>query len=472
MKSKQGKKNSSKVPILIVDDEASTRLALSKLLSKEGFLPLCAASAEEALELLNKNPVDIIISDFKLPNMSGIDLLKVVKEKSPNASFILITGYATIQNAVAAMKAGAYDYILKPLKFDELKKVIFKALEKQQLVKENLYLKEQLYGKFSFKSIIGKSLPMQNLFSMMEKVSDSDCTVLIQGASGTGKELVARAIHYNSPVKENKFVAINCGSIPHDLLESELFGYEKGAFTGAVASKIGKFEYADGGTVFLDEIGNMSMDLQMKLLRVLQEMEVERIGSTKTKKIDVRVLSATNVNLKNAVTRGHFREDLYYRLNVVQINLPLLKDRVEDVPLLVKHFLRKHALKTKQKAKAINKPALKLLMSYNFPGNVRELENMIERAIILCDGDTISKKDLPEHLHSHAAIPKPTVVHFEKDIENGVDLNKEVIKFEHELINNALKLHKGTKSKAAKFLNINRTTLVEKLKRMEPTKNN
>jgi DNA-binding NtrC family response regulator len=466
MKGKQNRQDSSKIPILVVDDEKSTRLALSKLLEKEGLLPCVAASAEEALEVLNKNPINIIISDFRLPNMNGIELLQIVKKKSPNVSFILITGHATIQSAITAMKAGAYDYILKPLKFDELKKIILKAIEKQQLVQENIYLKEQLYGKYDFSNIIGKSLPMQNIFNIMEKVSDNDCTVLIQGASGTGKEIVARAIHYNSPVRDNRFVAINCGSIPHNLLESELFGHEKGAFTGAVASKVGKFEYADGGTIFLDEIGNMSMDLQMKLLRVLQEREIEKVGSTKTKKINVRVLSATNVNLKNAITRGHFREDLYYRLNVVQINLPPLKDRAEDIPLLIKHFLKKYSKKSNDNKTTVDDGALKLLTSYNFPGNVRELENIIERAVILCDNNLITEKDLPDHVKDHVIIPK-TTIHLEKNLAGGIDLNKEVITFEQELIKNALKLHQGTKSKAAKFLNINRTTLVEKLKRMD-----
>jgi DNA-binding NtrC family response regulator len=467
MRGRKDKADPSKVPILIVDDEEATRIALSRLLEKENLLPYCASSGEEALEVLKKNPIDIIISDLKLPNMSGIDLLRAVKVRLPNISFILITGYATIQNAVMAMKAGAYDYILKPLKFDELKKVILKAVDQQRLIKENIYLKEQLYGKYNFNNIIGKSLPMQDVFNIMEKVSDNECTVLIQGASGTGKELVAKAIHFNSPLKDNKFVAINCGSIPHDLLESELFGHEKGSFTGAVASKIGKFEYADGGTIFLDEIGNMSMDLQMKLLRVLQEKEIERVGSPKTKKINVRVLSATNVNLKNAITRGHFREDLYYRLNVVQINLPPLKDRLEDVPLLIKHFLKKYSRREKDKGTTISDTAIKLLQSYSFPGNVRELENIIERAVILCDNNQITEKDFPEHVQDQVILPSKKVFQLDKNMTSGINLNDEVIKYEQELIKNALKLHKGTKSKAARFLNINRTTLVEKLKRMD-----
>jgi DNA-binding NtrC family response regulator len=468
MKGRQNKADSQKFPILIVDDEEHTRLALARLLEKENFLTYCASSGEEALEVLKKNQVDIVVSDLKLPKMNGIELLKTVKKKTPNTSIILITGYGSIQTAVMAMKEGAYDYIVKPLDFDVLKKVIFKALEKQHLIKENIYLRELLYGRYNFSNIIGKSLSMQKVFNIIEKVADNDlCTVLIQGESGTGKELVAKAIHYNSTRRNGKFVAINCGSIPHDLLESELFGHVKGSFTGAVADKVGKFEYAEGGTIFLDEIGNMSPDLQIKLLRVLQEKEIERVGSTKTKKINVRVISASNVNLKNAIKRENFREDLYYRLNVVQINIPSLKERKEDIPLLVKYFLKKYSDKTKNKKKVmIDDVAHRLLESYPFPGNVRELENIIERAIILCEGNNITKEDLPEHVQNQVILPKISPLQFKKNMESGIDLNKEMIKYEEELIKNALKLYKGTKSKAAKFLNINRTTLVEKLKRM------
>ncbi len=462
---KNSKTTVVKVPILVVDDEKNTRLALNTLLKQDIFLPYSAASAEEAFDILKKHQFDIIITDLKLPQKSGIDLLKEAKRRSPNTSIILITGHATVQTAVMAMKEGAYDYITKPVKFDELKKVIYKALEKQALVKENIYLKELLYGKYDFSNIIGKSLAMQKIFNLIEKVADNDCSVLIQGESGTGKELVAKAVHYNSSRRNNKFVAINCGSIPSELLESELFGHVRGSFTGAIADKMGKFEYADGGTILLDEIGNMSVALQMKILRVLQEREIEKVGGTKAKKIDVRIISATNVNLGKAIKEGKFREDLYYRLNVVQINLPSLRDRVEDIPLLVKHFMKKYSKLRKRKVK-ISDSAIDILNSYRFSGNVRELENMVDRAIILCEDDTITENDLPESVVNQAMLPKKSVVKLTKSMTSGIDLNKEIAIFEEELITKALKLYNGKKSKAAKFLNINRTTLVGKLKRM------
>ncbi len=467
MSKSDNNEGSSKIPILIVDDEVHTRLALTKLLERENFLPFSAGSGEEALKILKKENIDIVITDLKLPNMNGIDLLKNIKETAPHICTLLITGHATIKTAVTAIKEGAYDYILKPLKFDELKKVIDKALDQQRLINENTYLKKLLYGKYDFSNIIGKSLAMQEVFNVMEKVADQDCSILILGNSGTGKELVAKAVHYNSSRRDNKFVAINCGSIPHNLLESELFGHVKGAFTGAHATKVGKFEYADNGTIFLDEIGNMSPALQVKLLRVLQEKEIVKVGDTKSKKIDVRVVSATNANLTEAIKNGTFREDLYYRLDIVQLNLPTLEKRKGDVPLLAKYFLKKYSKKIKNKKVIIDDSAIKLLEAYDFPGNVRELENMIERAIILCDDNKITEKDFPQNVRSKALIPKASRVKSDKHTTTGIDLNSELAKFEKELIKNAMALHKGTKSKAAKFLNINRTTLVEKLKRME-----
>ncbi len=451
--------------ILLIDDDAGNREAIRMLLANSGFQVFSAASGEEAMALLQKSRFEVILTDLFLPGISGMDILKQVKEKDPASSVILITGKASAETAVEAMKSGAFDYLTKPLNFERLKVLIDKALEKTRLLNENLYLRQQLRGKYRFDRIIGNSRAMQQVFSRMEKIVGTDSTILILGDSGTGKELVAKAIHFNGNRKDQPFVAINCGAIPAELLESELFGHVKGAFTGAVAEKKGKFEQANRGTIFLDEIATMPLHLQMKLLRVLQEQEVEKIGDNKTIQLDVRVISATNANLEEAVRKGTFREDLYYRLNVIPIRLPGLKERREDIALLVRHFAQKICQESGRSSVAFSNEALRAMEGYAWPGNVRELENVVERTITLTDGDMIQRDDLPpdigggEGAREYVA-PRPKLT------DQGVNLPGIVADLERELIIASLQHTKGIKARAAGLLNIKRTTLVEKIKRL------
>ncbi|PLX89550.1 MAG: DNA-binding response regulator [Desulfuromonas sp.] len=451
--------------ILLVDDEPGSRNGLSLLLQREGYRVAALDSGEAALELLNKEQVDVMITDLFLPGVSGIELLKWVKERSLPCSVILITGHASAETAVEAMKEGAFDYITKPINFEKLKVLVAKAVEKGQLVAENLYLRAQLRGKYKFDNIIGNSPAIQPVFTRIEKILHTDSTILVLGESGTGKELVARAIHFNGNRKDKPFVAINCGAIPAELLESELFGHVRGSFTGAVADKIGKFELANQGTIFLDEIGTMPMHLQMKLLRVLQESELERVGGTKRVKLNVRVISATNADLEQLVDQGRFREDLFYRLNVIPIQLPPLRDRIEDIPLLAKFFLRKVCETMKRPIMSLTPRALRALEAYQWPGNVREMENVIERAVALADGEVIDCADLPEKIGGHQE-QEPPVSSINLP-ENGLDLPATLAVFEQTLITQALDRSAGVKARAATLLGINRTTLVEKMKRYD-----
>jgi len=455
--------------ILLIDDESHNREALTLLLTHAGYQVQSAASGEEALKILQETPFEVVITDLFLPGVSGIDILKRVKEDSPYTNVILITGNASAETAVEAMKEGAFDYITKPLNFEKLKILVAKALEKSRLVAENLYLRQQLRGKYKFDRIIGNSPAMQQVFSRMEKIVHTDSTILILGESGTGKELVAKAIHFNGPRREKPFIAINCGAIPADLLESELFGHARGSFTGAVADKPGKFEAANGGTIFLDEIGTMPMHLQMKLLRVLQEHEVERVGTSKKIKLNVRVISATNANIEDEVKRGAFREDLYYRLNVIPILLPPLRERREDIALLARHFLLKSCKEMNRPLMSISPAAMQALEAYDWPGNVREMENVIERSVALTDGEIIERSDLPAGIggiddESIPGLLCPRVT------EDGVDMVRIIEAIERRLIGEALELSDGVKARAANLLGINRTTLVEKIKRhtLEP----
>ncbi|MDH3453814.1 MAG: sigma-54 dependent transcriptional regulator [Desulfuromonadales bacterium] len=451
--------------ILFIDDEPGSREGLTLLLEREGYRLEAVGAGEEAISLLSRKSYDVIITDLFLPGVSGIDILKHVKEQRLPCNVILITGNATAETAVKAMKEGAFDYITKPVNFEELKVIVAKAVEKSRLVAENLYLRQQLRGKYKFDNMIGNSPAIQPVFARMEKILVTDSTVLILGESGTGKELVARAIHFNGLRKEKPFIAINCGAIPADLLESELFGHMRGSFTGAVADKLGKFELANKGTIFLDEIGTMPLQLQMKLLRVLQEQEVERVGSTSRIKLDVRVISATNADLEGRVSRGEFREDLYYRLNVIPIHLPPLRDRHEDIPLLAKHFLRKICTDMHRPVLEITQGAIRALEAYQWPGNVREMENVIERAVALTDGDIIDRQDLPSQIggiteeNSHF----PTL----KIPGEGLDLAETIALIEKALIKQALDKSSNVKARAASLLKINRTTLVEKIKRYD-----
>jgi two-component system response regulator AtoC len=449
--------------ILFIDDEMGSREGLSLLLKREGYQVDAVAAGEEALGLLAKQSYDVIITDLFLPGVSGIDILKHVKEHSLPCNVILITGNATAETAVEAMKEGAFDYVTKPLNFEKLKVLIAKAVEKSRLVAENMYLRQQLRGKYKFDNIIGSSPAMQPVFSRMEKILHTDSTVLILGESGTGKELVARAIHFNGARKQKPFIPINCGAIPAELLESELFGHVRGSFTGAVADKPGKFEAANQGTIFLDEIGTMPLHLQMKLLRVLQDQELERVGSTRRTKLDVRVISATNADIEERVRRGQFREDLYYRLNVIPINLPPLRNRREDIPLLAKHFLRKICKDMRRPVLEMTQTALMALEHYPWPGNVREMENVIERAVALTEDDIIDCRDLPPKIGGVAIqtdrLPSLRVP------DEGLDLPETIAQIELTLIRQAMDKSDNIKARAAELLHINRTTLVEKMKR-------
>jgi DNA-binding NtrC family response regulator len=452
--------------ILVIEDETANREAIALLLANAGYQVTTAETGEEALEILAKTPFEVILTDLFLPGVSGIDILKKVKEEAPFTSVILITGKGSAETAVEAMKEGAFDYITKPLHFEKLQVIIAKALEKSRLMAENFYLRQQLRGKYRFDNIVGNSLAMQQVFSRMEKILNTDSTILILGESGTGKELVAKAIHYNGHRREKPFVAINCGAIPAELLESELFGHVKGAFTGAVADKIGKFQQAHQGTIFLDEIATMPMPLQMKLLRVLQEQEVEKVGGTRKIKLDVRVISATNANLEEEVEQGRFRKDLYYRLNVIPILLPPLRERREDIALLARHFLEKISKEMSRPVPSVTAAALHCLENYPWPGNVRELENVVERTVTLTEGTVIGKSDLPANISGsnyeeeepHIACPHLT--------ENGMDMGLIIADIERSLIKSALDLSNGVKARAANLLNIKRTTLVEKIKRL------
>jgi DNA-binding NtrC family response regulator len=454
--------------ILLIDDEPRNREALSLLLGKAGYQVQTAASGEEALEILAETPYAVIITDLFLPGVSGIDILKTVKTDYPYSNVILITGNASAETAVEAMKEGAFDYITKPVSFDKLELLVTKALEKSHLVAENLYLRQQLRGRFSFDNIIGHSPAMQQVFSRLDKIVHTDSTILILGESGTGKELVARAIHFNGARRDKPFVAINCGAIPADLLESELFGHVRGAFTGAVSDKPGKFEQADRGTIFLDEIGTMPQHLQMKLLRVLQEQEVERVGGTKRTKLNVRVISATNVDLEKEIKSGRFREDLYYRLNVIPIQLPPVRKRREDIPLLIRHFLQETCREMSRPLMSVSPEAMRALEEYDWPGNVREMQNIIERTIALSDTDRIEKKDLPPDIGGGEEETTPVASYNLVVGEQGIDLPGAINAIETRLIRDAMELAGGVKARAAALLGINRTTLVEKIKRLGP----
>ena len=453
--------------ILIVDDDSGNREGLTLLLQQAGYEITATESGESALQRLAETSFAIIITDLFMPGISGLDILRRVKERTPQTPVILMTGHASTETAVEAMKEGAFDYLTKPINVKELKILLDKALEKSRLVAENLYLRQQLRGKYHFANMIGNSPTMQAIFKQMEKIVQTDSTVLILGESGTGKELVASAVHYNSVRKEKPFIAINCGAIPGELLESELFGHVKGAFTGAVSDKAGKFEAAEGGTIFLDEIGTMPMQLQMKLLRVLQEREVERVGSSRRIRLNVRIISATNADLSELVKTREFREDLYYRLNVIPVHLPPLRERREDIPLLVKHFLKKSCEAQNHPPCTLSAEASVALQQYDWPGNVRELENVIERAVALVEGELIGLNDLPAQISQQAGIsPAPSLPSFNED---GIDLPALVAEFECRMIQAALESSGGVKTKAAELLHLNRTTLVEKIRRYNLT---
>lgn len=450
--------------ILIVEDETEQRELLSRILHYDGYTVIEVDTGMRAVKLAEKEPFDLVLSDLKLPGMDGIEVIERISKSNPQVAGIIVTGFGNIDSAIKAIRLGICDYIKKPYEVDELRHAVKRALELKVLKNENLMMKTQLKRKYSFDNIVGKHPKMMEVFRLIEKVSATDSTVLITGESGTGKELVARAIHYNSPRREKCLVPVNCAAIPETLLESELFGHVKGAFTGAITNRIGRFEVANGGTIFLDEIAEMSPKLQVKLLRVLQEGEFELVGSTRPVRVDVRVITATNKILDDLVARGTFREDLYYRLNVIPIHIPPLRERRSDIPLLVKHFLDQFTPNHNNKRKEISKEAMDVFMRYDWPGNVRELENMIERMIILTESDEITPDDLPERIKNSSG-HAPSEGSELSLPEDGCDLNGLVDNLETKFIYEALRRTRGNKNKAARLLGLKRTTLVEKIKK-------
>ncbi len=448
--------------ILLIDDSLELLENLEKILRAEGFEVDTASDGNSGIKKIEDKYYDLILTDLKMPGADGIEVLKFVMQNSPESICIILTGFGTIKNAVDSIKLGAFDYLTKPIKVEEILLTIEKALEFRNLKRENIQLRNQLRKKYQFKNIIGDSPQMQRIFEIIERVADTDSTILIQGESGTGKELIAKALHYNSYRSQGPFVPVNCAAIPGGLLESELFGHEKGAFTNAIRTRIGRFELANGGTLFLDEIGDMDIQMQSKLLRVLQEREFERIGGMKPIKIDIRLIAATHQDLEELVKQKKFREDLFYRLNVIPIKVPSLRERKSDIPLLVNHFIHQFKRSKKKDVNGITEEALSKLMEYDWPGNVRELENTIERMVILTNNKILSIEDLPEKVISK--IPKEFFGEIEV-LEKGISLEDAVNEFEKRLIIQALNKTGWIKNKAAQLLNVNRTTLIEKMKR-------
>jgi two-component system response regulator AtoC len=444
--------------ILIIDDEENMLHMLKTILSKEGYEIVTAGNGIEGLEKIETNLFDTILCDLRMPEMDGLSFLKTVKVKNIDSTIIMMSAYGTIDLAVEAMKHGAYDYISKPFKPDEIILNLRKAEERERLRKENILLKKEIKKEFCFENIITKNDKMLQIFETIHKISDYDTSILILGESGTGKELVAKAIHYNSKRSGKPFVAINCGAIPENLLESELFGYVKGAFTDANQNKKGLFEEANGGTLLLDEIGELPSNLQVKLLRTLQEGEVRKVGDTKQIKLDVRIIAATSKNLGQEVRSNSFREDLFYRLNVIQIDLPPLRERREDIPLLINHFLNRYNEKHHLKAKNISSAALNILVEYDWQGNIRELENAIERAVILSEGSRIEVSALPPDIRKLKA-PR------EKEMVNDEYSIKRIhLIMEEQLIKKALDKTQGNRTRAARLLEISHPSLLSKMK--------
>jgi len=448
--------------VLIVDDEKNYPPILSAVLQEEGFETLTAGSGQDALSQLENADVDLVLTDMKMPGMDGMSLLEQIKQKDPDLPVIMMTAHGTVDKAVEAMQKGAYSYLLKP--FDNKRLVVFvnKAVNMYRVVKDNRRLREDVSSRYRFDNIIGKSKAMREVFRTIEKVAPASATVLIEGENGTGKELVAKAIHFNGPRREKPFVAVNCSALAETLLESELFGHEKGAFTGAVAMRKGRFEIADTGTLFLDEIGELSQNLQVKLLRVLQERVFERVGGMRPVTVDVRIIAATNKQLKKEVEAGRFREDLYYRLNVLHIPLPPLRDRREDIRLLVDFFIRKYAEERGSEVpiSGVDHDVARMLYDYGWPGNVRELENVIERAMILCPGGNITVNDLPKHFRQQANRTLDL-----GEIPSSAKLSETLVMVEKALILRALKLSDNVQTRAAELLGIGKSGLSQKIKK-------
>lgn len=439
--------------ILVVDDEESIREFLEIMLKKEGLEVTCAEDGAKAKDILAKKSFDMVISDLQMPNMTGLELLKHVKESYPDLVFMMITAFGTTESAVEAMKMGAYDYLTKPFKIDEVRLNVANALRSRNLEVENRTLKKELNREYSFQNVVGNSEAMHRIFDLIKRVSMAPSNILITGESGTGKEVVAKAIHYNGPLKDRPFVTVNCGAIPEQLMESEMFGHKKGSFTSAVADKPGLFEVADGGTLFLDEVGELPLNIQVKLLRAIQERMIRRVGANEDIKVDVRIIAATNRELEDMVRQGTFRQDLYYRLNVINIKTPALRERKEDIPLLATFFLKKYNDRLNKQVQSISIDAMEILKKYDYPGNVRELENIIERTVALEGGATI----LPESLPPIVNTPTGRKMASSNEIEigaEGIDLDKVLGQIEKELLIKAIHAAGGVKKKGAKLLHI------------------
>jgi len=452
-----------KEKILVVDDDEGVRQVLGQSLQESGYGVTGVDSGERAVAAVREGAFGLIILDMVLPRVDGLEVLKEITALRPEIPIIMITGYASVETAIKAMKMGAVDYVVKPFRMEEVELVVAKALERSHLRRENTYLRRQLESTYGVHNIIGQSVEMRRIFGLIEQVASARSTILITGASGTGKELIAKALHFNGERRNQPFVSVNCGGIPDTLLEDELFGHVKGAFTDAVADRPGRFEAADSGTLFLDEIGNMSMSLQIKLLRVLQEREFLSLGGTKKISVDVRIIAATNMDLKKMMEEGRFREDLYYRLNVIHINIPSLRERREDIPLLIHHFLNKYCREMNVPLKRFTPDALKTLMEFSWPGNVRQLENVIERAVALSFGkEDLGREDLPREVLEEGAIEMPML----QVGGDGFSLDEVLATYEQKMLYQALEHSRWVKTRAAELLKIKRTTLIEKMKRL------
>lgn len=441
----------SNVRILVVDDEMIVCESCKRILEEEGYEMETALSGKEAFEKMKANPFDIVITDLKMPEIDGMEVLKRFRKEYPDATVIMVTGFSTVETAVEAMKLGAFDYIPKPFTPDEVSIVVRKAIEQKSLLLENIYLRQELQGKYGLDNIVGKSKKMQEIYRIIVKVATTDSTVLIYGQSGTGKELIARAIHFNSARREKQFVPVDCAVLSENLLESELFGHVRGSFTGAIATKPGLFEVADGGTVFLDEVGNISLSIQAKLLRVLQEREFTPVGGTKAKKVDIRLIAATNKDLEKMIKEETFREDLYYRINIVPIYIPALKERQEDIPLLAAHFLKKYGEEMGKTIKGFMPEAMEKLMRYPWPGNARELENVIERTVVMMEEKVVRPEHfiLPgqqekETLEKHIPLTSEELKEIKKQVRE-----KAVEEIERAFVLNALECHQWNITRAA-----------------------
>jgi len=457
----------SKARILVVDDDDIILDSLQEFLRLEGYLVDVARTYEEAVNAMERADFNVSITDVNMPGSSGFELLRLCKQKFPETVVIMITGYGTIDSAVEAIKMGAYDYLTKPIIDDELRLAVERALQQQSLIRENRTLRQQLEHRYQLQNIVGQDYKMLKVFDLIESVADSKTTVLILGESGTGKSMIARAIHAHSRRSDRPFIELACGAIPETLLESELFGHIRGSFTGAVVDKIGKFQAGDTGTIFLDEISTATPGLQIKLLRLLQERQFEPVGSNETKSVDVRVILATNTNLAKDVAEGRFRQDLYYRINVVTISLSSLRERIGDIPLLAEHFLRKYNAQNNREVLGFTEEAMEYLQRYNWPGNVRELENVVERAVVLSKSKYVEVSDLPGALSEHVQSDKTPEANYKP-----VSLKRALEDPEKRIIEMALRANNWNRQSTAEVLKINRTTLYKKMKRyglLEPS---